>query len=411
MKLAFVADGRSPTARSWMALFIDRGHEVHLISTFSCDPPEGLTSYAHIPVALSQFTRDPRGGSAPGGASGIPLRATLRHWVGPLTIQPAARRLPAYLKSIEPEIVHALRIPFEGMLAAAARPTQPLVVSVWGNDFTLHANSSPLMASSTRHALHQADGLHTDCARDAHLAREWGYPPARPVMILPGSGGIDGSIFYPGKPELRLLGDGLRSILRSIHPDAPVLVNPRGFRAYVRNDTFFQAIPLILREEPATVVLCPAMAGVSEAEAWVSELGLQPSVYLLPRLEPKELAAIYQRSWVMISPSEHDGTPNTFLESIACGCYPVVSDLESLREWITDGENGTLTSASEPRLLASAVVQAIRDPALRERAMLINLELIETRAARASSATRADTFYRALLADGGGDSHGLDLRS
>jgi glycosyltransferase involved in cell wall biosynthesis len=229
-------------------------------------------------------------------------------------------------------------------------------------------------------------------------------------MILPGSGGIDGSIFFPGKPELRLLGDGLRAILNSIHPDAPVLVNPRGFRAYVRNDTFFQSIPHMLLKEPGTVILCPAMAGVSEAEAWVSKLGLQRSVHLLPRLEPQELAAIYQRSWIMISPSEHDGTPNTFLESIACGCYPVVSDLESLREWITDGENGTLTSAGDPRVLAIDVVQAIRNPGLRERAMVVNLELIETRAARTTSATRAEAFYRALLADGGGGSSSVDLR-
>jgi len=104
MKLAFVADGRSPTARSWMALFIDRGHEVHLISTFSCDPPEGLTSYAHIPVALSQFTRDPRGGSAPGGASGIPLRATLRHWVGPLTILRSCMRCVSHSRACSQQL-------------------------------------------------------------------------------------------------------------------------------------------------------------------------------------------------------------------------------------------------------------------------------------------------------------------
>jgi glycosyltransferase involved in cell wall biosynthesis len=409
MRLAFVADGRSPHARSWLGLFTARGHEVHLISTFRCEPPPGLATYTNIPVAFSRFTRDLHGGEAPGGAPGIQLRAALRHWLGPLTIPAAANRLRQSLATIEPEIVHALRVPFEGMLAAAARPAQPLVMSVWGNDFTLHASSTPFMASSTRTALRRADGLHTDCARDARLARAWGFPPARPVMILPGSGGVHASIFHPGQPELRLLGEDLRSIMGSIQPQAPVVVNPRGFRAYVRNDTFFKAIPLILREEPGTIVLCPAMAGIQEAETWVNELGVQDSVYLLPRLEPAELAAIYQRSWVMISPSEHDGTPNTFLEAIACGCYPVVSDLESLREWITHGENGTLTSASDAHILAGDVIQAIRSPALRNQARATNLALIERRAARESNADRAEAFYQGLLGKAPGRAAGVEV--
>ncbi len=397
MRLAFVADGRSPHARSWLGLFIARGHEVHLISTFRCEPPAGLATYTHIPVALSRFTRDLHGGEAPGGAPGIQLRALLRHWLGPLTIPAAARRLRQSLTSIDPAIVHALRVPFEGMLAAAAQPAQPLVMSVWGNDFTLHAGSTPFMAASTRKALRRADGLHTDCARDARLARAWGFAPARPVMILPGSGGVDRSIFHPGQPELRLLDQKLGSILGSIQPQAPVVVNPRGFRAYVRNDTFFKAIPQILREEPGTIVLCPAMAGIQAAETWVKDLGVQNSVYLLPRLGPADLAAIYQRSWIMVSPSEHDGTPNTFLEALACGCYPVVSDLESLREWVTHGENGTLTSASDPDILGGDIVQAIRNPALREQARVTNLALIERRASRQVSAERAEAFYQDLL--------------
>jgi hypothetical protein len=40
---------------------------------------------------------------------------------------------------IKPDIVHALRIPFEGMLATAAQLPIPLAVTIWGNDLTLHA--------------------------------------------------------------------------------------------------------------------------------------------------------------------------------------------------------------------------------------------------------------------------------
>ncbi len=54
MKLLFVADGRSPIALNWIAYFVDQGHEVHLVSTFPCEPALQFASLNHVPVAFSQ---------------------------------------------------------------------------------------------------------------------------------------------------------------------------------------------------------------------------------------------------------------------------------------------------------------------------------------------------------------------
>ncbi|MFN2148932.1 MAG: hypothetical protein ACK2T2_11110, partial [Anaerolineales bacterium] len=97
MKLAFVADGRSPTARSWLDLFVGSGHEVHFISTFRCEEPAGLASFRVVPVAFSGRARPGAPGQAIGGASAINMRAAIRHWLGPLSIPYAASRLRAEL--------------------------------------------------------------------------------------------------------------------------------------------------------------------------------------------------------------------------------------------------------------------------------------------------------------------------
>ena len=55
-----------------------------------------------------------------------------------------------------------------------------MIVSVWGNDFTLHAARNRMMAKATRRALATAEVLHCDCHRDARMAREWGFPADRP---------------------------------------------------------------------------------------------------------------------------------------------------------------------------------------------------------------------------------------
>ena len=55
MRLLFIADGRSPTALTWMRHFVEAQDEVHLLSTFACDPTLDLASLNFVPVAFSGF--------------------------------------------------------------------------------------------------------------------------------------------------------------------------------------------------------------------------------------------------------------------------------------------------------------------------------------------------------------------
>jgi glycosyltransferase involved in cell wall biosynthesis len=98
-----------------------------------------------------------------------------------------------------------------------------------------------------------------------------------------------------------------------------------------------------------------------------------------------------------VSISEHDGTPNTLLEAMACGCFPVAGDLESIREWIVDGENGILVDPGNPQALAAAVNQALSDGELRERAAAQNQAIIDDRAAHQEVMAAAVDFYRSFL--------------
>lgn len=100
---------------------------------------------------------------------------------------------------------------------------------------------------------------------------------------------------------------------------------------------------------------------------------------------------------VLVSPSTHDGTPNTLLEGLACGCFPVAGDLDSIREWITDGVNGLLVDPADPSALAGAVVRAIKDKDLRVRAAGLNREIIANRAEYTRNMARAESFYREVI--------------
>lgn len=402
MRVAILADGRSPIAKGWLSALIARNYQVHLLSTFPCSVDLPLSSHHLVPIAFSGLIRSKSGVemTAPGGAAAIQLRTAARRWLGMATFPRGIRRLSNILMTLEIDLLHALRIPYEGMLAAEANLQVPLILSVWGNDFTLHAHSTPWMRWLTRRAVGQADGLHSDCQRDVRIAREWGLSENHPTLVAPGSGGLDRTIFGVGEADSDSLRPELKEQLSALSPDTPVVINPRGFRAYVRNDTFFQAIPHILRDFPEAIFLAPSMKAEKTAVQWLTQQRIADSVVLLPRLTPQEMAFIYRRSQVMVSPSEHDGTPNTFLEAIACGCYPVVGDLESLREWVRDGINGFLIDPSDPVALAEAVVKSLRDPQLRKQASEHNQTLIDERAERGRVGQKVDQFYKEVASRG-----------
>ncbi len=391
MRLLFVVDARSPIAMNWIRHFIERSDEVHIASTFVPNSDVSTERLEIIPVAFSSIKKPSQrpgnvssrilsssGTSRHGSAQALGLRTKIRQWLGPLTIRRPAQRLRAFIEEVKPDLVHAMRIPYEGMLAADSYTGVPLIVSIWGNDFTLHGPSTPLMRHYTRWTMQVTDALHADCYRDVRLAREWGLGAGRPSLVTPGNGGIRTDIFYP--PEELV--------------EEPVILNPRGIRQYVRNDSFFKAIPFVLKKHPNAKFMCTSMAGETQATQWTKELKIEHAVELLAPMPNAEMANVYRRAQVLVSPSIHDGTPNTLLEGMACGCFPTAGNLESIREWISPNENGLLFDSTSPQSIADAIIHAIENKNLREKAAGLNQEIIATRAEYMSNMEKAEEFYK-----------------
>jgi len=380
MRLLFIADGRSPIAQNWIRYFAERGDVVYLASTFACSLDFPLKEMEITPVAFSA-AKKPSLSPRPASSRMTGLRTAIRHHLGPLTIPRASQKLRGFIEKAKPDLVHAMRIPYEGMLAAEAYTGAPLLVSVWGNDFTLHAPSTSMMRHYTKWTMTVADALHADCQRDIRLGKEWGFNAQKPTLVTPGNGGIKTDIFYPPSKPV----------------EAPVIINPRGFRAYVRNDVFFQAIPLVLKKIPGVKFICASMAGESQALKWIEQLNISHAVELLAPLPHAQMANVLRRAQIVVSPSIHDGTPNSLLEGMACGCFPVAGDLESIREWITHGENGLLADATDPQKLANSILEALENKTLRGKAAGLNAKLISERAEYSRNMERVKTFYESIL--------------
>lgn len=392
MKILFVADGRSPISQNWIRYFAKQegDHEVYLASTFQCELDFPVKRLEFTPVAFSSFKRQSK---RPGTESSrtVGLRTLIRQWFGPLTISRSARKLRNFIKEVQPDVIHAMRIPYEGMLTAyaigvGAKSSRPIsrpafLVSTWGNDFTLHAPSTPLMGSYTRKTMQAVTALHADAERDIRLAREWGLGQEKLTLVAPGNGGIRSDIFYPPSEPVK----------------QPVIINPRGFRPYVRNDTFFKSIPLVLAKRPEAKFVCALMQGEKQVEQWSKELNIEHALQLLPPIAHDEMGEIFRGTQIVISPAVHDGTPNSLLEGMACGCFPIVGDLESIREWITHGQNGLLVDPNDPQSVADGILLAIEREDLRHEAAGLNAKIISARAEYGKNMKRVEEFYKLIL--------------
>jgi glycosyltransferase involved in cell wall biosynthesis len=320
------------------------------------------------------------------------LLRRLRYYLGPMTLAAYRKSFATLLEDIRPDIVHAMRIPFEGMLASVTPQRIPMVISIWGNDITLHAKGSFLMSHLTRQALKRADGLLADTQRDIQLGINWGFSSERPTLTIPGAGGV-----HLNEIEETISEETVDSLPEEL-PEARIVVNPRGQRpGSLRQDNFFRAIPLVLKKNPNTFFICPSLASDHQAIAWVDQLRIKSNTVLWPRLNQAQLWRLLKKADIYVSPSIHDGTPNSLLEAMACGCFPVVGDIESMREWVRPDENGILIDANSPQSIANGIIKALESPNLLVKARTKNASLIAERAEYTRCMEVAEAFYCKIL--------------
>jgi glycosyltransferase involved in cell wall biosynthesis len=392
LKILMIADGRSPITRRWISMLSPLGVHVSLISSYPCDPVPGAASFYIVPLAFSQFGGSQAGSESSSGLRNMikrvrPLAQALRHWLGPWTLELKKKKLQQIIAAENPDILHAMRIPFEGMLTSSIGSKIPLVISTWGNDFTLHAPSTRRMGALTRRAVTRASALISDTQVDVQRAAEWGFASGKPSLVVPGNGGID----------LAEIQEACKGVIKA---EPFRVINPRGLRSYVRSDTFFKSIPLVLKEMPDVQFSSTSMKDQPEAENWVRALSIEANVSLLPLLTQEGVWREFARSQVSVSASTHDGTPNTLLEAMALGCLPICGDLPSIREWIIPGENGLLIDPDNPTELAGAIIQTLRSPELITSAARLNRVILNERANIDQVRQKVEKLFREVIEAG-----------
>lgn len=385
----------------------EQGIEAHLVTTYPVDPGDlPVQSIELLPWDFSAKVRKNEKGGGFGNTSGksSPLTklrggrlwnamVALRAKTAPRTAMRLVPELERIIDKVKPDLVHGIRSAFEGYMASQALQNRPypFLMSTWGNDFTLYASQGGVLQKLTVAEMKRADGLHPDCHQDLALAENFGWDPRKPAKVLPGNGGIRDDIFHPGPRDVDLLRD------LGIPADAKIVLNARGIKPYVRTDVFFDAMSQVLRQRKDVWGIGVAMAGKPAVEGWMQQYGVTERFVAAPPLPFERMGNLFRSSEVMISPSEHDGTPNSVIEGMACGAYPIAGNIESLREWITDGKNGNLFPVDNAEQLAQKILAALEDNDMRSKALEVNTPLTKAWT-RQEVAPQAKELYQQVIA-------------
>jgi glycosyltransferase involved in cell wall biosynthesis len=161
---------------------------------------------------------------------------------------------------------------------------------------------------------------------------------------------------------------------------------------------FIRAIPLVLREESKVKFLVAGDGPEREAlEKEAKNLRIEDFVQFLGRIPHDAMLNLLSQTDIYVSTSLHDGTSVSLLEALGSGAFPVVTDIPSNREWISDGENGFLVPTDKERTLAIQIIKAIRNRSLVEKARQKNLRLVTEKVLWPATIEKTKRIYEKVL--------------
>lgn len=351
-RLLFVSDALSIHTRRWAEAFRDEGVEVHVASF-----------------------RDAK-------ISGVQVHHLRTAGLGRLGYMLAVPMLRRLMREINPDIVHAQYVTSYGFVSALAG-MRPRIVTAWGTDVLISPRQSPLSKFLARFALRNADFVTTVAEHMNAAVIELGIPSDR-VIALPF--GVDCKRFH--LPEV------------SPPPPPPLrLICTRNFAPVYAVDTLINAIAEV-RGRGLSIEVDLVGAGPLEPllREQVHQRELDDIVRFRGHVDHETLARWLGDHHIFVTPALSDGNNVSLNEAMACGCFPIATDIPANAQWLQDGDNGLLYPSGEAQALASCIERAAADPELRARAALQNRRIVEERADWRASVERMKTLYEKAIA-------------
>lgn len=279
----------------------------------------------------------------------------------------ANEKLAQILEEVQPDLVHSFEMQscsYPILKTMRKYPHIKWLYSCWGSDL-FHFKNHPTHLSKIKAVLNRIQYLHTDCERDFIIAQQLGFN-GKHFGVIPGGGGFNLEAFLP--------------YIQSVPERKIILI--KGYQHHVGRGLVLvkalQNIQETIQKSGFEVVVFGAHPVVID---YVKENKLPYQVYDRHGLAHQDLIQLMGKSALYLGNSLSDGMPNTLLEAIGMGAFPIQSNPGNVTaEIVTHGINGYLIeNPNDDKSISDLILKVLQQPQLQQKAFEINQKTAKDR--------------------------------
>lgn len=313
---------------NWTEQLKDSGHEVYWLDVFD----------SNTKVEKIDFVRQIIGWrykwNYPGRYLVKQKLPFLNKFINKFNERDLARVFEQKLLEIKPDVVHSFTMhlgcfPINEIMIQ--KPQVKWSYSSWGSDLFYYQNQRK-EREKIRKVLPRIDYMFSDCYRDYKIASDLGFK-GKISGVFPGGGGFkftESDLYITKFSERRLI------LIKGYQGKHGRCINVlRALKAF--------------QEELSSFNIVVFGANIEVLEFTVSSnLSKWENFKILKKIEHRQVLKLMGEARIYIGNSLSDGMPNTLLEAIIMGAFPVQSNPGGVTaELIKDGENGLLIKNPE----------------------------------------------------------------
>lgn len=224
----------------------------------------------------------------------------------------------------KPDVIHIHQVNSVALYSILALKSFniPIVLTAWGSDILISPYKSIVLKKIVNYCLNQANVLTAD---SQYLGNEiLKYIPKQKNKLVIANFGIDVKEEYNSTPKENIIYSN--RLHKKLYNVDEIIRSFKKLEETGNNN--FKLIIGAIGEETDNLKQLVVDLGLTEKVLFVGWLNLQDNLMW------------YAKSKFYVSIPDSDATSISLLEAMYYGCYPIVSNLPSNHEWITDNING-----------------------------------------------------------------------
>lgn len=361
MKLLIVAMSESIHTARWISQLDGLGWEVYLFPSIET---EVINPELRNVALYRQFFKNSSGVDESIQLDGTQLFSRwllnrVRSFLKIFSPDYREKSLARVIRKVKPDIIHTMEAQSAGYLTCRVRRSFsgsfPLWIHTnWGIDLHYYERFES-HKKMIKELMSYVDIFLPEGKRDAKLAKKYGFT-GKVFQIPTVAGGFD-----------------IKSLPATCVPSQRKTVIVKGYqneirKALVAMEAIERSADILIDYE---ILVYSASPDVAIRANEISEsTGLKFKV--LPVISHDEMLKVVSEARISITVNLSDGVPNSMLEAMMLGAFPIQSNTSCADEWITDGKTGLLVSPEDAGEVASAIRRAISDDDLVDTAAVEN---------------------------------------